>query len=77
MSESADVMSLDEMKERFHGQWLAITVTARDDAGQPIAGHVLAHRPTRLEVCEAVRSERDACLLYAGAPIPEGHGVLY
>lgn len=70
-------MTLAEMRERFDGQWLAVRVTERDDGGQPVAGEVLAVKPSRLEVAEAVREERDVCLLYAGEPIPEGYGALY
>ncbi len=77
MPQSAEVMTLAEMKERFHGQWLAVRVTESDDGGQPVAGEVLAVKPSRLEVAEAVREERDVCLLYAGEPIPEGYGALY
>ena len=77
MSRSVEAMTLTEMKERFHGQWLAVRVTERDDGGQPVAGEVLAVKPSRLELAEAVKEEREACLLYAGEPIPEGYGVLY
>ena len=75
--DSVEAMTLSEMKERFHGQWVAVRVTERDDGGQPVAGEVLAVKPSRLEVAEAVREERDVCLLYAGEPIPEGYGALY
>jgi len=40
MSQNAEAMTLEEMKERFHGQWLAVRVTERDVcllyAGEPI-----------------------------------------
>jgi len=58
MTQSAQVMTLAEMRERFDGQWLAVRVTERDDGGQPVAGEVIAVKPSRLEVAEAVRDPR-------------------
>jgi hypothetical protein len=77
MSANGQVFSLNEMKRRFHGQWLAVQVTRRDRAGQPTAGRVLARSPSRLEVSEAVKEEEHVCLVYAGEPIPKGYGALY
>jgi hypothetical protein len=77
MDANTEILSLTEMRERFHGQWLAVRVTERDEAGQPVAGELIAHKPSRLEVSLAVKDARDICLVYAGAPVPEGYGVLY
>ncbi len=77
MRANSQVLSLTEMKRRFHGQWLAIRVTKRDAAGQPTAGKVLARSPSRLEVSEPARDEKHVCLLYAGEPIPKGYRMLY
>ncbi|MFP4057768.1 MAG: hypothetical protein ACLF0G_12960 [Candidatus Brocadiia bacterium] len=70
-------LSLPEMVRKYRGQWLAVRVTARDQAGQPVAGIVLARAPTRLEADEAVKGEQEVCLMYAGDVVPEGYGVLY
>lgn len=70
------VLSLNETKRRFHGQWLAIRVTRRDEAGQPTAGRVLARSPSRLELSEAVKDVAHVCLVYAGEPIPKGYGLV-
>jgi len=77
MDPNKQILSLTEMTDTYHGEWLAVRVTARDEAGQPTAGEVIAHRPSRLEVCEAVRGADDICLMFAGEPIPEGYGFLY
>jgi len=75
MADDAQVLTLEEMKRQYHGQWLAVKVAARDDAGQPVRGIVVAHRPTRLEVSEAVKAQRHVCLFYAGDPIPKGYAL--
>jgi hypothetical protein len=77
MPPSEQILSLTEMRDAYHGQWLAVRVTARDEAGQPVAGEVIAHKASRLEVCDAVRGAEEICLLYAGKPVPEGYGFLY
>lgn len=77
MKANGQVLTLNEMKRRFHGQWLAVRVTRRDEVGQPTAGTVLARSPSRLEVSQAVKQETHVCLVYAGEPIPKGYGVLY
>ena len=76
MADKAQALTLEETKQQYHGQWLAVVLTARDDADQPVAGVDVAQRPTRLEVCEAVKAQRDICLPYAGEPIPKGYGFL-
>jgi hypothetical protein len=77
MKAQPKVLSFPQMIRRYRGQWLAVRVTKRDAAGQPIAGSVVAHKPSRLEVSHSVRGEPAVCLLYAGPPVPEGYGVLY
>ena len=77
MASSEEILTLDEMTRQFQGRRLAVRVTARDEAGQPAAGEVLADKPSRLEVSEAVKGEAEVCVIYAGAPAPEGYGVLY
>ena len=70
-------LSLAQMIRKYRGQWLAVRVTKRDDAGQPTAGIVLAHKPTQCEADDAVGEEAEVCLVYAGDVAPEGYGILY
>lgn len=77
MKPAGTPLSLAQMIRRYRGQWLAVKVTKRDDAGQPTAGIVLAHKPTQFEADDAVREEAEVCLMYAGDVAPEGYGILY
>ncbi|MBM4041037.1 MAG: hypothetical protein FJ290_21260 [Planctomycetes bacterium] len=77
MARKAPTLTFPQMVRKYHGQWLAVRVTKRDDAGQPVAGIVLAHKPNRLEVSRAARGQGPVCMMFAGPPVPEGYGMLY
>jgi hypothetical protein len=68
---------IEQLAQKYRGQWLALRVTARDASGQPRRALTLAHGATRAEVHRKVRRVSDVCLLYAGPAVPEGFEVLF
>ena len=45
-----EMMSLQEMRERYHGQWVLVGYEELDDDLNVLRGHVLAHSPSKDEV---------------------------
>jgi hypothetical protein len=57
-----NVLTLEEMRQRYDGEWLLIAYTQLDEYLQVIAGEVLAHSP-----------DRDT--LYAALPLGRGRDI--
>ena len=49
-----EVMSFEEMRRRYQGEWLLIAYTQLDDNLRVIAGEVLAHSHQRDDVYKAL-----------------------
>jgi hypothetical protein len=50
----SDILTLEEMQQRYDGEWLLIAYTELDDDLNVIRGEVLAHSPNQAEVYEAL-----------------------
>lgn len=71
--------SIDALKRKFAGEWLAIKVTKEDDRGKSLEGDVLVRDKDYHKLHEAVRRKhlRNVLIAFAG-PIPApGYGVLF
>jgi hypothetical protein len=67
--EPGRIFTMGELGEVYPGQWLAVEVIERDDAGQPVRVTVLKRGVNAMTVREDV-GKSYFCTLYTG-PIPE------
>lgn len=67
--------SIDEISERHKGDWVAVRVTERDEAGQPLKAIVVAHNKDRNRLRDEI-PPGEVCIFYAG-PVPhEGYDAI-
>jgi hypothetical protein len=55
----AQILTLKEMKEQYHDEWLLIAYTEIDENLQVIRGEVVAHSPRAEEVYHALPHYKD------------------
>jgi len=68
---------IEELKETYKGQWLAIIVLREDPAG-PQEGELLHHCETREEVWRRIRGDsRKIYVTYAGPLLEEGYAAAF
>lgn len=77
MTDSHEVMTLSEARQRFSGQWLGLEVVSRDETGWPLNVRVRHRAGTRLQLCDKVREMPDVYITFAGPVVPAGQGILY
>ena len=66
--------TIDELKEKYDGEWLAIRVL-KEDRSRPQEGELLHHSMSEDEVWSVVKGDRTRIYVtYAGPPLPEGVG---
>ena len=68
--EAGEVLTLAEIREKFSGDWVAITVTQRDEAGQPLKGIVIAHDVNRTQLRDMLNDVPDCCIFSTKPPLP-------
>ncbi|MDJ1170820.1 hypothetical protein PMG71_15410 [Roseofilum sp. BLCC_M154] len=68
----SELMTFEEMKQHYQGEWLLIAYRDLDDQMQVIEGEVLAHSPNPSHIYEMLASipEQPLAIEYVG-PIPE------
>jgi hypothetical protein len=66
--EGSKEMSLDEIRKAHQSMWVAITVTKRDENGQPVAGKFVAEDPDRYRLRDQIYSYTDICIFFTGEP---------
>jgi hypothetical protein len=69
---------IEDLKERYHGEWLAIKVTRREDS-QPVEGELVYHSRDRQELLQKLELGRheSVYITYAGPLIEEGYAVAF
>jgi hypothetical protein len=72
---------IEQIRQRYEGEWLLIKVTSHDENGLPKEGILLFHSPDREAVYEAVdaafkRGENELLTCFAGPLVPEGWEVV-
>jgi len=72
---------IEQIRQRYEGEWLLIKVTSHDENGLPKEGVLLFHSPDREVVYEAVdaafkRGENELLTCFAGPLVPEGWEVV-
>ena len=69
LNEGDNIFTIDELAQKYHRQWLAVTVVERDNNGQPLKVRFLA-RDVNVMGVRQVAGVKDFCTFYTG-PIPE------
>lgn len=67
----SEVLSYDEIVERYHAQWILLKVTGEDEHRNPSEGYVLAHSKSRGRINQALAKEPRPSELPLGTPRPE------
>lgn len=64
----AEILTLEEMQQRYNGEWLIIAYTEIDEDLNVIRGEVLAHSPSQEEIYKAlpIAKGRAIALEYVG-----------
>lgn len=64
----AEILTLQEMSQRYDGEWLLIAYTEIDEDFNVIRGEVLAHSPNQAEIYQALsdRGNRAVAIEYVG-----------
>lgn len=70
-------LSIEEVKQRYKDEWVAVRVTERDVAGQPSKVKVVSHNPSRYKLMDTVIEEKEICIIYAGSTPHEGYMVMF
>lgn len=73
----SEILSFEEMQQRYAGEWLLIAYTELDDEMNVIRGEVLAHSPNRDDIYVAISSRdgQSVAIEYVGT-IPEDLAVI-
>jgi len=68
----SEIMTFEEMQNRYNGEWLLIAYTSVDDNLQIIKGEVLAHSQNKEDIYKALESvkEQPLAIEYVGQ-VPE------
>ena len=61
-------LTLSEIFQKYHGRWVAMIVTQRDENMQPLAGKVVADDVDRYRLRQKITQYDETCLLFAGDP---------
>lgn len=54
----SDILTLEEMKQRYYGEWLLVACTEIDAQMNPIRGEVIAHSLDRDTIYDAIAAHR-------------------
>lgn len=73
----SEILTMEEIKERYPQQWTLIAHTERDEYLNVIRGEVLAYSPERDDIYDYLpnRNGKAVAIEYTG-PIPEMFGYL-
>jgi hypothetical protein len=63
-----EILSFEEIKRRYDGEWLIIAYTDLNDEMEVVSGEVLAHCPDEADIYKAlpIAQGRDVALEYVG-----------
>jgi hypothetical protein len=67
-----EILTWEEMSQKFHGEWLLVVHAELDEFMGIIRGEVLAHSPSQEEIYQSLhlRQGRSASIEYVGE-VPE------
>ena len=62
-------LTIAEIFQKYHGRWVAVIVTRRDENLQPAAGRVIAEDVDRYRLRQTTSKVREEiCIFFAGEP---------
>jgi hypothetical protein len=73
---------IEQIRQRYEGEWLLIKVTKHDRSGFPVEGILLLHTPDKEEIHEAILNLREQgetgelMFWFEGPLVPEGWEVV-
>ena len=71
------VAKIEQLKEDYEGEWLAIAVTNRATEG-PTEGELLSHSTDRVHVWKTIRGDpRHIYVTFAGPMLKEGYAAAF
>jgi hypothetical protein len=59
-------LTVEQIFQKYKGQWVAMTVTERDENLQPTAGKVIFSNLDRYRLRQEIAQMNDVCILFAG-----------
>jgi hypothetical protein len=59
-------LTVEQIFQKYKGQWVAMTVTKRDKNLQPTAGKVIFSNMDRYRLRQEIAQMNDVCILFAG-----------
>jgi hypothetical protein len=71
-----ELLTIDEVTEKYSGLWVAVRVVERGEAGQPSKVKVISVSPDRYKLRDDMIQEVDICIFYAGEVPREGYEVI-
>ncbi len=76
--QTENILSLDEIYDRYPDEWVLIAYTELDEDGTPLWGEVIAHSSDRDEVYDMLplRKDKAVAIEYTGPLVDEGMGIL-
>lgn len=54
----SEILTLEEMKHRYYGEWLLVACTEIDNEMNPIRGEVIAHSLDRDTIYDAIATQQ-------------------
>ncbi|MGY4706893.1 hypothetical protein ACVNPS_03945 [Candidatus Bipolaricaulota sp. J31] len=75
--EKVEKVSLEQVKRRYAGQWLAFLVLEETPEGE-LLGQLIAHNPDRRELHRELREKKikKAYITFAGPVVKPGYAVI-
>jgi hypothetical protein len=73
----AQVFSIHELVNEHDGEWLALEVVERNEAGLPQKVKLLATANTRLDLNAKIKDRKNVYIKFAGPLTPTQYGFLY
>ena len=70
---------IEEIKERYKGEWVFVEVVDEDELGQPTEVELISHSKSRDETYEAMRKTKaqDIAHFYTGEIPKKGYAVVF
>lgn len=70
--------SVQRLKEKYEGEWLAIEVT-KEINGEPLEGELVARSRDRDQIWDKapVSKEKPIYIVFAGPPLKEGYAAAF
>jgi hypothetical protein len=62
----AEILTIEEMAQRYDGEWLLIAYTEMDEDFNVIRGEVIAHSPNQEDIYNVLPERKNRAIEYVG-----------